>query len=181
MGYSLPFTWLPQYVLTTFPDLNPTLQGLPSTLMGFSICIGRALAGASADRIGPLNTYLLVFLLTSVVSLSLWLTATTFAHTCVFAVMFGICGPGFLSMVPQIVCAVFGPTNLATNVGLLLLAMAPANFASGPLGGKLYDMTGRTTYQWMIVMGGICSIIGFMLATAGEYPLSRIGSSGTLR
>ena len=84
-------------------------------------------------------------------------------------------------MVPQIVCAVFGPTNLATNVGLLLLAMAPANFASGPLGGKLYDMTGRTTYQWMIVMGGICSFIGFMLATAGEYPLSRIGSSGTLR
>ena len=91
LGYAMPFTWLPQFVLTEFPDLNPTLQGLPSTLMGFSICIGRALAGASADRIGPLNTYLIIFLLTSIVTLALWLTATTFAHACAFAVV-SCCG-----------------------------------------------------------------------------------------
>jgi hypothetical protein len=71
-------------------------------------------------------------------------------------------------MVPQIVVAMFGPNNLATNVGLLLLAMAPANFAVGPVGGVLYDMTGRTTYKWLIVMGGVASFVGFGLASLGE-------------
>lgn len=169
LGYAMPYTWLPQWVATSFPDIDPTLQALPSTLLGFSVCLGRALAGASADWIGPLNTYLLVYLLTGIVTLALWLTAKTFAHICVFAVAFGIVGPGFLGMVPSVTVTIFGANNLATNVGILLLATAPGNFASGPLGGALFDLTGRTSFTWVVVCGACASFVGCAFAIYGEF------------
>lgn len=172
LGYAIPWTWLPQWVTYTLPDLDPTLQVIPQTLMAFCVCIGRALAGATADKIGPLNTYLGVFFLSGVIPLALWLTASSFAHISVFAVIFGIISPGFMGLIPQIVVQIFGANNLASNVGLLLIANAPGNFVSGPLGGALYDMTGRTSFKWLIITGACASFVGCVFAVYGESPHS---------
>lgn len=68
----------------------PADQTSPPTLLGFSVCIGRALVGLVADQLGPINTYILCFFLSGCVQWALWLTAKSFASACVFAIAYGL-------------------------------------------------------------------------------------------
>jgi hypothetical protein len=54
------------------------------------------------------------------------------------------------------VVQLFGPENLATNVGLILLFNGPGN------------ATGRHTFTWVIVLGGLLQIMGGIIALWGE-------------
>ena len=124
--------------------------------------------GAVSDKIGPLNTYALVFVLSGVIQLSMWLTAGSFVHICMFGVLFGLVAPGFLGLIPQIVVQLFGPANLASNVGLLILFNGPGNMAGAPLSGALFDASGRTDFTWVIVVNGVLQISGGIIACWGE-------------
>lgn len=133
--------------------------------------------GAVADKIGPLNTYALVFVLSGVIQLALWLTAKSFVHICMFGVLFGLVAPGFLGLIPQIVVQLFGPANLASNVGLLILFNGPGNMAGSPLSGALYDASGRTTFKWVIIMNATLQITGGVIACWGELSYDPADSS----
>ncbi|WWD06242.1 hypothetical protein V865_004328 [Kwoniella europaea PYCC6329] len=173
VGYGMPFSFLAQYVRVNYTITDPILLALPTTLLAYMVCVGRALVGFVADRIGPLNTYILVFFLSGVIQLCLWLTAKSFGATLAFAVMFGLIAPGFSGILPQIIVQLFGPANLATNVGLILISQAPGNFINGPIGGGLYDATGRTTFKYTIIFGGAMQILGGVLACYARYKTSR--------
>lgn len=142
----------------------------PSTALCFSLVVGRALIGILADAIGPLNTYILVFILSGIVQYALWLTATSFAGIIAFVIVYGLIAPGYIGILPQIVVQLFGPDNLATNVGLVLLFNCPGNFINGPMGSALFEMTGRTTFKWVVIVGGALQIAGGIVALWGELP-----------
>lgn len=170
---------MPQWISVNLPDTPSFRTAIPTTLLAFSVCVGRALSGFVADRLGPMNTYILIYALSGVVQLALWLTAKSFTQICVFAVMYGLVSqrkaaliqiaPGYVGLLPQIIVQVFGPTNLATNVGFLLLANAPGNFISGPAGGALFDASGRTSFKWVIILGACAQFTGALLALYGEF------------
>ena len=124
--------------------------------------------GFASDHLGPLNTYILCFALSAVVQLSLWLTASTYAQIIVYAITYGIVAPGYLGLLPQMVVQLFGPANLATNVGWLILFNGPGNMAGGPLAGALYDHTGRTDFRPMIIMAGSLQFAAAFIALWGE-------------
>lgn len=124
--------------------------------------------GAAADVIGPLNTYALVFASSGVIQFALWLTANSYAQICVFAITYGLVATGFLGLVPQIVVQLFGPSNLASNVGLLILFNGPGNLAGGPLSGAIYDASGRTTFKWVIIVNGSLQLFGGAIALWGK-------------
>lgn len=137
-------------------------------LISFCLAFGRAMIGAVADVIGPLNTYALVFALSGVIQLSLWLTAKSFAHVCIFAVVYGLIATGFLGLIPQIVVQLFGASNLASNVGLLILFNGPGNLAGSPISGAVYDASGRSTFKWVIIINGSLQLCGGLIAFWGE-------------
>ncbi|WRT63305.1 uncharacterized protein IL334_000210 [Kwoniella shivajii] len=173
IGYGMPFNMLAQYVKVKFPEIDPILIALPVTLLAYMVCVGRALVGFVADRIGPLNTYILVFFVSGIIQLCLWLTATSFGAVLAFAIIFGLIAPGFSGILPQIIVQLFGPANLATNVGLLLLSGAPGNLINGPIGGGIYDATGKTTFKYTIIFGGSMQILGGLLASYARYKTSK--------
>ena len=150
------------------PSVGVVLAAVPAVLVSYCLAFGRAMVGAVADRIGPLNTYALVFILSGAAQLSLWLTAKTFAHVCAFAIIYGMIAPGFLGLVPQIVVQLFGPANLASNVGLLILFNGPGNMAGPPIAGAIFDAGGRKTFKWVIIMNGCLQLAGGLIATWGE-------------
>lgn len=141
-----------------------------------------------ADLLGPMNTFILCFFFSGVIQLCLWLTASSFASLLVFAIAFGLIAPGYLGIIPQIIVQLFGPTNLATNVGcvfamdyyvlgpkltskhrILLLFNGPGNLIGGPIGGALYEASGKTSFKYMIVTGGCLQIAGALTVCWGEY------------
>ncbi|WVQ72307.1 hypothetical protein IAR50_001857 [Cryptococcus sp. DSM 104548] len=172
IGYAMPYNFASQWTSLHFPDLKPILLALPVTLMGFTVCIGRAMIGFVADHLGPINTFILCFLLSGAVQLCLWLTASSFASILVFAVAFGLVAPGYMGIIPQIIVQLFGPDNLATNVGILLLFNGPGNLISGPIGGALFDASGRTSFQSMIVVSGCLQVAGGLICCWARFKAS---------
>ncbi|WWC90128.1 uncharacterized protein L201_005061 [Kwoniella dendrophila CBS 6074] len=172
-GYAMPYNFLSQYTKANFTINDPILLALPTTLLAYMVCVGRALVGFVADQIGPLNTYILVFFCSGIIQFALWLTAKSFGGVLAFAIMFGLIAPGFSGILPQIIVQLFGPANLATNVGLILLSGAPGNLINGPIGGGIYDATGRTTFKYTIMFGGAMQIAGAILACYARYKTSK--------
>ncbi|WVQ82591.1 hypothetical protein IAT38_004721 [Cryptococcus sp. DSM 104549] len=162
-GYAMPYNFTAQWTKLHFPDQPTILLALPVTLLGFTVCIGRAIIGLIADLLGPMNTFILCFILSGVVQLALWLTASTFASILVFAVAFGLVAPGYMGIIPQIIVQLFGPSNLATNVGILLLFNGPGNLISGPIGGALFDASGRTSFKYVIITSGCMQMAGGLI------------------
>ncbi|WWD22773.1 hypothetical protein CI109_107266 [Kwoniella shandongensis] len=169
IGYAMPFNFLSQWAQINLPELPTLLIALPVTLLGFTVCIGRALVGFVADKLGPMNTFVLCFFLSGVIQLALWLTANSLAAICVFGVMFGLVAPGYVGILPQNVVQLFGRANLATNVGLLLLANGPGNLISGPLGGALFDSSGGKNFDKVIIMSGCFQIGGALIICWARY------------
>jgi predicted MFS family arabinose efflux permease len=172
LGYGVPFTFLTQWVALHFPDASTMGMTAPLTILSFSVIVGRGLVGLAADKVGALNTYICVLVLSGVIQLSLWLTAKSYASVCVFGVMYGLVAPGYLGILPQIVVTLFGPAELASNVGLLLLFNSPGNLVAGPMGGAIYDATGRTTFKYMIITMGALQIVGGLIACWARFRTS---------
>lgn len=52
---------------------------------------------------------------------------------------------------------------------ILLLFNGPGNLMGGPIGGALYDASGRTSFKYMIITGGCLQIAGGLIICWGEY------------
>lgn len=168
LGYGAPFTFLSQWVGQHFPNSTPMQITAPFTILTFCVAVGRALVGWAADFIGAINTFILVLVLSGVVQFALWLTASSYASICVFGAIYGLVAPGYLGLLPQIVVTLFGPAELASNTGLLLLFNSPGNLVSGPMGGALYDSTGGTSFKWTIIAMASLQVAGGIIALWGE-------------
>jgi hypothetical protein len=70
------------------------------------------------------------------------------------------------------VVQLFGPENLASNVGIMLLFNGPGNFVSGPLGGALLGLTNGTSFKYVILVGGACQFLGAIIAYWARYKIS---------
>lgn len=176
LGYPIPFIFITQF--SSNLGISDTLAAVPLTVMSFASVPGRILIGYLADRVGPLNTYLIVVVGSGVLQLTLWLTASSFPQVMAFAVLYGMLAPGYAGLLPQIAVALFGPGELASSVGLLLLFQAPGQLTSGPLGGAVFDSSGRLSFQRVVVMGGCFQVAGGLVAVyarvCGGTVLSRV-------
>jgi MFS family permease len=127
-----------------------------------------------------MNTYIGVFVVSGIIQFALWLNVNSFALACVFACLYGLIAPGYLGLMPQIVVTIFGPHALASNTGILLLFNGPGNLIAGPLGGALFDVSGRTTWKWMIITMGSIQILGGLICCWGKSPFDRVpGADGS--
>lgn len=172
IGYPAPFFFMNQYMATTFPNItDPMMITAPLTILSFSVAVGRGLVGFCSDAIGSMNTYIGVFIISGIIQFALWLNVNSFALACVFACIYGLVAPGYLGLMPQIVVTIFGPHSLASNTGILLLFNGPGNLIAGPLGGALFDVTGRTTWKYMIICMGSIQILGGLICCWGRSAL----------
>jgi len=168
LGYGAPFTFLTQWVGLHFPSASPMELIVPLVIVSICVAIGRSGVGWAADYVGALNTYIVVLVVSGVVQFALWLTAKSYASICVFGALYGLVAPGYLGLLPQIVVTLFGPAALASNTGFLLLFNAPGSLVSGPLGGALFDLTGRTSFKYTIICMGALQLAGGLIALWGE-------------
>lgn len=137
----------------TFPLLVPPFfiplyaqsLGLSSTA-GASLLAGYNLASAagrigfgqlSDTLLGPIDTLLLVCIVGGISSLTLWPLSTTLAPLIAFCVLNGAANGGFFSMMPTVVGAVFGPSQMAVAMGMVVSGWAGGYLMGAPIAGYL--------------------------------------------
>ncbi|WWC71153.1 uncharacterized protein I206_105106 [Kwoniella pini CBS 10737] len=165
-GYITVLFFLTQFIkqLKGVPS-NDILGALPLSLLNFCAGIGRISIGYVADRCGAMNTFVFVCLGSSTAVFALWLPANTYNVIIAFGVIYGLIAPTFFTLLPMVAAEVFGPENLSSNIGILLLFTAPAGLGGGIVGGKILSKTGE--WKWLIIyaallhaVAGTCMIIG---------------------
>ncbi|OCF35082.1 hypothetical protein I316_03122 [Kwoniella heveanensis BCC8398] len=141
-------------------------------ILGALAGIGRISIGFAADLIGAMNAMILVCLLSSLFTFTLWLTATTYARVLAFAVLYGLIAPTYYSLVPMSAAEIFGSENLASNIGVCLLFTGPGGLGGGLVGGAILSHTGE--WKWTIIYGALVQAVAgvaVLASTAHTLPV----------
>ncbi len=113
-------------------------------LIGIGSLLGRFGIGALADRIGRLETLVLMEILL-IGTYLLWWSAPGYPLLAVFAVSFGLVYGGIVSLLPPICMDLFGGRAVSGVIGVQYSAAAVGNLAGPVAAGAAFDLYGSYT------------------------------------
>lgn len=111
---------------------------------GFNACasIGRFIAGPICDRMGPINTFLLVMVLNTLSVLAIWTVSNSIGPLTAFAVINGVANGAFFTALPTVVASMVGPGLAAVAMSMNVTGWTPGYFLGTPIMGYLLEATG---------------------------------------
>ncbi|KAH8706938.1 MFS transporter [Phaeosphaeriaceae sp. PMI808] len=167
-GLFAPFDYLPLAALS---------GGMSARLAPYTIVVanaasipGRIIPGRVADKVGPMNTMMVVGILSGISILAFWLPVNSHysnAAIFVFATVYGSLSGGFVSlMTPCIVTLCDGDTaRLGPQLGSFLMIIALAALTGLPMQGALKDR--YDDFQNLIIFAGtVMTVGGLVVASA---------------
>lgn len=142
-----PFAHLSAHARDLGIDPGPAV-GLVG-LIGIGSLVGRFAIGWFADRMGRLRTLVLMIALMGA-SYVFWYLAPGYALLAIFAVCFGLCYGGIVSLLPPICMDLFGGRSVSAVIGVLYSGAAFGNLLGPVAAGAVFDRTG----SYVPVMAG---------------------------
>ncbi|ABB15233.1 L-lactate MFS transporter [Carboxydothermus hydrogenoformans] len=134
---------------------------------------GRILAGMASDRIGRVNTMLLVFLVGGV-NMLLFGTYHTIGSMAIGTAIAGLAYGALLSLFPSATADYYGTKNLGVNYGLVFTAWGIGGVLGPLLAGKVVDLTGNYLIAYKIsaaLLGG--AVLLALLLKIPRYVLAK--------
>ena len=149
-GFHVAFiaTHLPGVVASC--QLPPSVGAWALGLIGLFNIVGSLGMGWAVGRWRMKSLLSLVYATRGVAVLVFLLAPKTEAVMLVFAAVMGLT---FLSTVPPtvgLVAKLFGPANIATLFGLVMLAHQIGGFLGAYFGGKAFEWTGSYDWMWYV-------------------------------
>lgn len=136
-------------------------------LIGVGNVLGRLLLGGLADRLGRLQLLVALSLTLALLHL-LWWQADGYVGLAVFALLFGACHGGCITLYPTLAADWFGTRCLGAILGTLYISVGIAAWGGASLAGWLFDQTG--SYGAAILASGTAALLapGCLLALARQ-------------
>lgn len=140
----VPPFFLPLYAHSM--HLSTTTGAVLVCIFNFSSAIGRILTGFLSDRLlGPLNTLLLVLVLTSLSLLVLWPSSVSLAPLIIFVLVNGASSGGFFAIMPTVVNNVMGTQRMAVSFGMIVTGWGGGYLMGSPIAGYLLAAFGGSS------------------------------------
>jgi MFS transporter, MCT family, solute carrier family 16 (monocarboxylic acid transporters), member 3 len=137
--------FVPPYFLPLFAQS----LGLSSTVgayivAGFNLCaaFGRLGSGLLCDRIGPMNTLLLISLLNAFSMFAIWPVSDVLPALAVFAFINGLANGAFFTTMPTVLGNIYGPSRTEVALGMAITGWSVGYFMGTPLAGYLLQAAG---------------------------------------
>lgn len=99
--------------------MNPWIGSNLSAILSGLMIVGKISSGYLSDYVGRANVTFICILMTGVMCLAVWLTATTAASVWAFAALFGLFGGGYMTMLPAVLAQVVGLEEIEPSNGLV--------------------------------------------------------------
>lgn len=149
-GFHVAFiaTHLPGVVASC--QLPPSVGAWALGLIGLFNIVGSLAMGWAVGRWRMKSLLSLVYLTRGLAVIVFMLAPKTEAVMLVFAAVMGLT---FLSTVPPtvgLVAKLFGPANIATLFGIVMLAHQMGGFLGAYFGGKAFEWTGSYDWMWYV-------------------------------
>ncbi|KAI9491054.1 major facilitator superfamily domain-containing protein, partial [Zychaea mexicana] len=159
-GFYIVFAFLPTYA--THIGLSGYIGSATVTLFSSGGLIGRITIGFVADRLGNLNTYILVTSITAVLIFVNWMLAFSMPALYTFAFLTGFfCGAPFVLGSP-ITLAIVGMENYAAATSFRMLAYV--FIIIGPVVATALEGISQTPFLALKVFSGMAYILSIVIA-----------------
>ncbi|KIX00835.1 uncharacterized protein Z518_09900 [Rhinocladiella mackenziei CBS 650.93] len=170
-------TFLGLFLPFTFIILTARARGVPDSLAQYLVSIlnagstfGRTIPPFLADRCGRFTVYLSMSLLTSLITLCLWLPSSGTSATIVFALIFGFSSGAVVSILPACIAQISHIHQIGVRTGVLFSVVAVAVLIGSPIGGQLISNDGFRSMQGFsggMLMAGFCVYVVLWMRLGG--------------
>ncbi len=156
--------------LAVDPLVGPLLLApLIGGIMSIFNAAGRIIWGATSDKIGRVNTMMLMFLFLIISMFGLAWTSTftetptegIWIYVTIFASITGFCFGGNFALFPSSTADYFGSKHVGKNYGVVFTAYGIAGIVGALVAGLIVDFTG--SYLMAFVLTGILAMISLIL------------------
>ncbi|KAL6245905.1 hypothetical protein RBB50_007058 [Rhinocladiella similis] len=151
-------TWLGLFIPFTFIILASRAHGVPNSLAKYLVPImnaastfGRTIPPFFADRVGRLNVLLSMSILSSIITLALWIPSSGSAAAVVYCCVFGFSSGGVASILPAVIAQFSNIQEIGVRTGALFSVAAIATLIGSPIAGQIISNGG---YRSMQAFGG---------------------------
>lgn len=134
--------------------------------------VGRIIWGTVSDRLGRINTLLIMYLLAAFAMFSMSSITMNYVTFLALCSLIGFCFGGFLALFPSITTDYYGTKNLGTNYGIVFLAYGSAAIL-GPKVGTSVEFT-----QAFLIAAILCTVAAVMTFLVRKQP--SLSSSNTI-
>lgn len=129
---------------------------------------GRLSAGMLSDRIGSYNILVSACYLAGILSLALWIPATTNAGIIVFAILFGFASGAYVALAAALVVRISPYKEIGYRTGLLFLVASLSGLTASPIGGAIVQRQGGS-YTGMQIFSGATLLLGSSFILAARF------------
>ena len=133
---------------------------------------GRLLPAYLADRIGPFNVMIVCAAFSGIVSLALWLPASSNAPIIVFACMYGFGSGCILSIIPAMVAQISDIRQLGVRSGALYVLSSVGVLVGSPIAGAIVNHQ-NGSFSGLVIFCGVMLLVGTFFAILSRH--SQVG------
>lgn len=119
--------------------------------MNAASTFGRTIPPFFADRVGRLNVLLSMSILSSIITLALWIPSSGSAAAVVYCCVFGFSSGGVASILPAVIAQFSNIQEIGVRTGALFSVAAIATLIGSPIAGQIISNGG---YRSMQAFGG---------------------------
>lgn len=160
--------------------LNPWIGANLNAIMSAFMAIGKITLGFTSDYIGRFNMAVICGLMACVAHLAVWLTATTDASMWAFAILYGMFGGGYITMITAITAQLVGLDHVEAGTGWVFFMWLFGGLLGQPVASLIVNRTAEPDYHGAIIFAGVLFFAGACLATilrvvrGGWYPFKKV-------
>lgn len=145
----------------TILGMERPAAAIAAVFFGLANGFGRPIAGAIAQKLGPVKVMLATYVITGISFLLFNALATTPTTLYLFAFIFGWGFAVTLGLFPTLVAIAFGTKNLGAIYGALITAFGTAAYFGPMAAAWAFDLTGN--YFVPFTLAGTFSLIGWCI------------------
>ncbi|XP_045178828.2 monocarboxylate transporter 12-like [Mercenaria mercenaria] len=160
LAFTIPFNLIPDQAIES--GMTKHQAAWLTSSIGISNTVSRVCFGCLGDmRCINRMVLLEIILLLAGVSTGLSVLLTSFELKIIYTSLYGFLVGGYVTLCTVVLADLFGAEIIAKSFGLLMFFIGVSGFISTPLGGLLFDMTGK--YDATFVVAGVEFIIAAFL------------------
>ncbi|KAK4542984.1 hypothetical protein LTR36_005982 [Oleoguttula mirabilis] len=110
---------------------------------GFNACtaVGRLISGPACDKLGSINTFLIMMALSAISMLAIWPFSNNLGLLVVFAMLNGVANGSFFVTMPTVLATMFGPGRAPVAMGQAITGWTVGYLMGAPIAGYLLQAT----------------------------------------
>lgn len=184
-GATATFTlFIPPFFLPLFAESIGLSSNVGAGLVaGFNACttIGRFIAGPLCDRMGPLNTFVVVGALNAITIFAIWPVSSTFAPLILFVILNGIANGAFFTTFPIVVSSMVDPGRAVVAMSMSITGWTGGYLMGPPIAGYISEtnrtanarISGASLYRSAIFYAGGLASLSSVCVFLARFLLTR--------